>query len=157
MTVEGSGPWLDADEQRAWRVWLNAHAMLSARLNRELQAHSGLSLSDYDVLVALTDVEERALRMFELGERLQWEKSRLSKHLARMDARGLIRRTPCADDRRGANVELTPEGREAIEKAAPDHVALVRELVFDGLDAEHVRALREVGESLLRRLSDGDR
>lgn len=156
MTVDGSAPWLDEDEQRAWRAWINAHAVLSARLNRELQSHNGLSLSDYDVLVALTDVEERSLRMFELGERLQWEKSRLSKHLARMDARGLIRRTPCEDDRRGANVELTDEGRAAIEAAAPDHVALVRELIFEGLDAEHVRALREAGELILGRLQATD-
>lgn len=145
--------WLDDDQQRAWRAWLDVHAVLSARLNRHLQSESGLSLADYDVLVALTDVPEHGLRMFELGQRLQWEKSRLSKHVARMVGRGLLRRTECADDRRGAHVELTDEGLAAIEAAAPAHVDFVHELVFDGLTADQVRDLGSMCETVLRRVA----
>ncbi|WP_278257579.1 MarR family winged helix-turn-helix transcriptional regulator [Nocardioides convexus] len=97
-----------------------------------LQAASGLSLSDYEILVALTDedVPEHSLRMFELGERLQWEKSRVSKQVSRMEARGLVERRHCADDRRGAFVDLTEAGHAAIAAAAPSHVDLVREPVL---------------------------
>ena len=100
--------WLDAEETHAWRAWLDLNNRLFARLNRELQATSGLSISDYEILVALTDddVPERSLRMYELGERLQWEKSRVSKQVSRMEARGLVARRHCADDRRGAFVEI---------------------------------------------------
>ncbi|HWU23638.1 MAG TPA: MarR family transcriptional regulator, partial [Nocardioides sp.] len=76
--------WLDDREELAWRGWLDAHTLLSAALGRELQRTSGLSLADYEVLVNLTDVPEQTLRMYELGERMQWEKSRLSKQLTRM-------------------------------------------------------------------------
>lgn len=148
-------PWLDDEQQAAWRGWLDVHAQLSARIGRELQAASGLSLSDYEILVALTDddVPDRSLRMFELGERLQWEKSRVSKQVSRMEARGLVERRHCADDRRGAFVDLTEAGLAAIAAAAPGHVALVRELFFEGLSQEQVRALSAFTSGVLERVN----
>lgn len=154
--MRNDGPWLDSEEQRAWRAWLDAHAHLSARLNRELQASSGLSLSDYDVLVHLTDVPNDRLRAFELGEGLQWEKSRVSRQVSRMAARGLVAKEASPEDGRGAYVVLTPAGRRAIEEAAPAHVELVRRLVFDGLSAQQVRTLAAVALSVVRRLDEPD-
>ncbi|MFC7505875.1 MarR family winged helix-turn-helix transcriptional regulator [Nocardioides sp. CPCC 206347] len=151
--------WLDAEEQQAWRAWVDLNSQLSARLNRELQAASGLSIADYEILVALTDqrsddgVDDCSLRMFELGERLQWEKSRVSKQITRMEARGLVVRRHCADDRRGAFVDLTEEGMAAIAGAAPGHVELVRELFFDGMDREQVAALTRYATTVLDRLA----
>ena len=147
--------WLGEEEQLAWRGWLELHTQLSARLNRDLQATSGLSLADYEILVALTDtdVPDRSLRMFELGERLQWEKSRVSKQVSRMEARGLLVRRNCADDRRGAFVELTEAGLAAIASAAPGHVELVRELFFEGLDEQQVRDLAAFTSTALQRLA----
>ena len=144
--------WLAADEQRAWRAWLDAHAKLSARLNRELQAGSGLSLSDYDVLVHLTDVPERRLRVVELARELEWEKSRLSHHVARMERRGLVSREECEDDGRGSYIVLTPAGLAAIEGAAPGHVEAVRRVLFDGLTRDQVEALGAVADRVLARL-----
>ena len=144
--------WLDAGQQRAWRAWLDAHAHLSARLNRELQAGSGLSLSDYDVLVHLTDVPDGRLRSFELGEGLEWEKSRVSRQVARMAERGLVAKEAAPEDGRGAYVTLTRAGRRAIEEAAPAHVELVRRLLFDGLTAAQVRTLERIASSVVRRL-----
>jgi DNA-binding MarR family transcriptional regulator len=148
--------WLDDDQQRTWRAWIDVNAKLSARLGRELQASSGLSLADYEVLVALTDVPDHRLRMYELTDALQWEKSRLSKQISRMAARGLVVRSDCPEDRRGAHVALTPEGLAAIEAAAPDHVELVQRLFFDGLDHEQVRALGSFCTTILGRLDDAD-
>jgi DNA-binding MarR family transcriptional regulator len=150
--VSDSVRWLDAGQQRAWRAWLDAHAHLSARLNRELQASSGLSLSDYDVLVHLTDVSEGRLRSFELAEGLQWEKSRLSRQVARMAERGLVAKEAAPEDGRGAYVTLTRAGRRAIEDAAPAHVELVLQLLFDGLTPAQVRTLESIATSVVRRL-----
>ncbi len=146
--------WLDAEQQRAWRAWLDAHAGLSARLNRELQADSGLSLADYDVLVHLTDVPEGRLRSFELGDGLQWEKSRVSRQVSRMAERGLVAKEVAPEDGRGAYVTLTRAGRRAIEDAAPAHVELVRRLLFDGLSAGQVRSLERIANSVVRRLDE---
>lgn len=149
--------WLDERQQRAWRGHLAVAARLQAELNRRLQAESGLSLADFDVLVALSERGEHGspLRVTELAEALQWEKSRLSHHLTRMQRRGLVDRQDCPDDARGAFVLLSPTGRRAIEQAAPAHVAAVRELVFDGLDDGQVEAWADVSDLVLARIADG--
>ncbi|MEU6426553.1 MarR family transcriptional regulator [Microbispora sp. NPDC046973] len=144
--------WLDADEQRAWRAYLRMQGRLTARLNRQLQADSGLSLADYEVLVHLTDRQEGRLRPYELQRDLQWEQSRLSHHLTRMQRRGLVSREECADDGRGAYVVITEEGRRAITAAAPGHVETVRRLFFDGLTREQVAALERLSTDVLDRL-----
>jgi len=140
--------WLSADEQRVWRNYLTMTARLQSAMSRQLQADCGLSLADYDVLVALDGRareeqlgqrareeqlgQERGCRIAELGERLGWEQSRLSHQLSRMRARGLVERTGAKDDRRAATVDLTADGRAALTSAAPGHAELVRALVFDG-------------------------
>lgn len=148
--------WLDAAQQRAWRGFLDVHARIAARLNRDLQRTSGLSLSDYDILVHLTDVPDGRLRAFELGDALQWDKSRISKQVTRLAIRDLVAREECEADRRGAYVVLTPAGRRAIEAAAPAHVELVQQLVFDTLTASQVRAWAAISGALLRRLAAAD-
>ncbi len=149
--------WLDATQQRAWRGFLDAHARLAARLNRDLQRTSGLTLSDYDILVHLTDVPDGRLRAFELGEALQWDKSRVSKQVARLAARDLVAKEECEADRRGAYVVLTRTGRRAIEAAAPAHVELVQQLVFDTLTPSQVRTWRTISGLILERLAALDR
>lgn len=144
--------WLDEREQRAWRGYLAMQARLQARLNRRLQDDSGLSLTDFDVLVALTDADDVRMRVHELADTLQWERSRLSHQLSRMQRRGLLEREDCEDDARGAFVVLTDAGRRAIERAAPGHVEAVRELVFDGLDDDQVDALARIAEIVLQRV-----
>lgn len=146
--------WLDDEQQVAWRAWLDLNVKLTARLNREMQAESGLSLADYEILVVLTDhdVPDRSMRMFELGERLQWEKSRVSKQISRMETRGLVVRRHCADDRRGAFVDLTEQGMAAIAAAAPAHVDLVRQFFFEGMDPEQIAGLTRFAATVLGRL-----
>jgi DNA-binding MarR family transcriptional regulator len=144
--------WLDEPQQRAWRGYLRMQSRLSARLNRQLQTDSDLSLADFDVLVALTDQDEERLRVSELARVLQWEKSRLSHHVGRMERRGLVVREECAADGRGAFVVLTPEGRRAIEAAAPPHVDAVRRLVFDNLTPDQVATMDAIAQQVLARL-----
>ncbi|MFC4059128.1 MarR family winged helix-turn-helix transcriptional regulator [Planomonospora corallina] len=145
-------PWLDDDQQRAWRAYLRMQARLSAALNRRLQTSSGLSLADYDVLVHLTDAPDGRLRPYELQHALEWEQSRLSHHLSRMQRRGLVERRECADDGRGAFIVLTETGREAIATAAPGHVEAVRELFIDALGPDQVGALHHLATQVLVRI-----
>ena len=145
--------WLTEEQQRVWRQYLVVTAELQVQMNRQLQRDRGLSLADYDVLVAVDELD--ACRVNELGERLGWEQSRLSHQLRRMRARGLVSRRGAEDDRRGATVELTAAGREALEAAAPGHVAFVRDVVFDGVGAAELRALDRWTSGVLSRLGRG--
>jgi DNA-binding MarR family transcriptional regulator len=152
---ENMTQWLRDDEQRAWRGLLQMTSRLNAQLNRQLQETSGLSLADYDVLVPLSEAPDGRLRVFEIGDILAWEQSRLSHHLARMQKRGLVDRQDCQTDRRGAFIVLTEDGRAAITAAAPGHAEAVRRLVFDGLTPEQVATLGAVTAHVLDRLRAG--
>jgi DNA-binding MarR family transcriptional regulator len=143
--------WLTEEQQRIWRGYLDMSSRLQTAMHRQLQQDCELSLSDYDVLVALT--ERGPLRINELGEALAWEQSRLSHQLRRMRGRGLVARQGSDDDRRGAIVELTDGGRAALELAAPGHVELVRSAMFDGMSAAQLRAFGEVVEAVAERLA----
>lgn len=147
-------PWLTAENEQLWRRWLRLNALLPAVLNRELQADADLSLPDFDVLVQLTDNTEGRVRVTDLARGLNWERSRVSHHVTRMERRGLVAREECSDDGRGAWVVLTGDGRKAIEQAAPGHVATVRRLVFDALTADEVAVLTGVVDKVLGRLDD---
>lgn len=144
--------WLTDEQEQVWRRWLRLNALLPAALNRELQTDAGLSLPDFDVLVHLTDSVHGRIRVNDLAQALQWEKSRLSHHVTRMERRGLLRRENCPDDARGAFVVVTPAGRAAIEQAAPGHVRAVRDLVFDQLSAAELDSLDAVTRKVLGRL-----
>ena len=140
--------WLDEREQAAWRAYLDMNAKLNARLNREMQEQCGISIADFSVLVQLSEHVDSRMRVLELARALGWEKSRLSHQLTRMQQRHLISRSNCSEDRRGAWVELTPQGRETIEAAAPRHVESVRRYLFDELDDEQVRALEQIARTV---------
>jgi DNA-binding MarR family transcriptional regulator len=146
--------WLTAEEQRVWRRWLTLNARLSATLQKELHDDAGLSMPDFEVLVHLTDSPEGRVRVTDLARLLQWERSRVSHHVTRMESRRLVQRVECTEDGRGAFVVITPQGRAAIEQAAPGHVNTVRRLVFDALSPEEVDAFAAIIEKALARLDN---
>jgi DNA-binding MarR family transcriptional regulator len=147
-------PWLTAREQHVWRGWMALNAQLTAALQRDMQDDAGLSMSDFAVLVHLTDEPDGRVRVTDLARVLTWERSRLSHHVTRMERRGLVERVECPEDGRGAFVVVTAAGRAAIEHAAPGHVRAVRRLVFDGLTGEQVDDLGAVVDALLARMAE---
>ncbi len=157
-TTSSAGPaaapprWLDEREQAAWRAFLSMKTQLDARLAAELRQDSGLSSADFAVLVGVSEAPERRIRAHVLGANLVWEKSRLSKQISRMEARGLVVRESCPHDARGSFVVLTPLGLQTVERAAVHHVARVREAFFDSLTDEQVGQLTAISIAVIDRL-----
>lgn len=146
--------WLNEREERAWRSLQFMQMRLDGELARQLAADSGLSYPDYTVLVALTDRPDGRMRLFELGEILGWEKSRLSHHVARMAKRDLVTKEPCDADRRGAFVVVTTHGRAEIADAAPGHLAAVRRLFVDRLTPSQLDAVGDAADIVLAALDE---
>jgi DNA-binding MarR family transcriptional regulator len=143
--------WLTEPEQQAWRNLSLMQLQLVALLGREL-ADDGLSYQDYLVLATLSDQPDGRMRLNELGGVLGWEKSRVSHHMTRMEARGLVTRVRCATDQRGWFIVLTDAGRAASEAAAPAHVAVVRRHFVDLLTAEQLATLDTIARTVLEHL-----
>ena len=132
--------WLNDEEKALWRDYLALQGRLHLEIQRDLKASSGLTEPEFEVLVHLSEADG-PLRMTALADALQWERSRVSHQVTRMVKRGLVQRTSCPEDGRGAFVSTTDEGMREIEKAAPDHVATVRRVFLDRLDDDDKREL----------------
>lgn len=145
--------WLSDDEQRAWRSYLAANRLLAVELEKGLQQH-GLSSSDYEVLVHLSEAPEQRLRMWELAKATLLEKSRLSHQITRMEKAGLVRRQSCPGDRRGQFAVLTEQGWETIRRVAPHHVEQVRASFIDRLDEEQIKTLTEIFTPMAEALNE---
>lgn len=144
--------WLDDAEFRAWIGYRRMRLLLDAEIGRDLLADSGLSMPDYDVLSALTSSEGHRRRLTDLADRMLWSKSRLSRHIGRMEQRGLVAREECESDARGAVVVLTQDGLRTIQLAAPSHVESVRRHFLDLLSPEQLDALGAMAERVLDHL-----
>lgn len=140
--------WLDVDQQRAWRGFVHVWQRLSSGFVEGF-TEAGLSEPDFVLLVPLSEAPDGQLRARDLAREVSWDKSRLSKHVARMERRGLVLRQDCAADGRGLIITLTGKGRELIEHAAPIHVAIVRKLFIDKLSAADLRALDRICAKVL--------
>lgn len=147
--------WLDADEQCAWREFLAATRSLFEALDRQLQHDSGIPLAYYDILVQLSEVPDRSLRMSRLAERVGASPSRLSHAVTQLEAKGWVTRTRCPTDRRGQFAVLTDAGYDVLVAAAPGHVEAVRTLLLDPLDDEQVRQLQAISEAVRARAEAG--
>lgn len=144
-------PRLTARELAIWRSLLDTTAELRRVLGAKLQ-ESGLSPADYQVLLALREADGTRLRSSELAATIEWERSRLSHHLGRMERRGLIRRDDCATDSRGAEVSLTESGAAAFRRAGAPHLRAIKKHFVDALTPEQLEALADVLQSLQRHL-----
>jgi DNA-binding MarR family transcriptional regulator len=144
--------WLTDAEQRAWRAYLAGSRMLTHTLERGHQQH-GLSSTDYEILVQLSEAPDHRLRMSQLAVATLLEKSRLSHQITRMERAGLIERMPCADDRRGQYAVLTEKGWETIQRVAVNHVEQVRDAFIDRMTPEQLATLGEA----FQQVADGMR
>jgi DNA-binding MarR family transcriptional regulator len=133
--------WLTAREQAVWRAYLDVMRLLLERLQRQLLEDGGMSLAEYEILVQLSETSQRRLRMAELADRAVTSRSRLTHTVSRLESRGLVRREPCPDDRRGVLCILTEDGFAALVAAAPGHVEAVRGIMFDPLELDDLEAL----------------
>lgn len=152
MTTQATR-WLTADQQRSWRAWLTASVLLTDCLSRELQAQHGLTISDYDILVRLSEAPDRRMRMSDLADATLSSRSRLSHQIDRLAADGLVAREACHVDRRGAYAVLTENGMSRLERIAPDHVASVRAHLVDQLSDDELAALGQTCRKLVDHLA----
>ncbi|ARU52229.1 DNA-binding MarR family transcriptional regulator [Cellulosimicrobium cellulans] len=135
--------WLDPEQQRLWRAYLDGTVRFIESLGRDHEERSDVSLNEYELLVRLSESPDHTLRMSALADGLARSRSRVTHTVARMEARGLVRRSASTGDRRGVNCEMTAEGYRVLVASAPAHVAAVRRFMVDVLTPEQFRALGE--------------
>ena len=145
--------WLTPAEESAWRKYIVASRRLYEALDEDLAGH-GLSLSDYEILVHLSEAKDRSLRMSDLADKTILSRSRLSHRIKYMEGKGWVERQKCASDKRGTWAVMTNKGWNAIVKAAPDHVASIRKRFIEPIskaDQANIANAFEKVEKVLRK------
>ncbi|MFY9263372.1 MAG: MarR family transcriptional regulator [Actinomycetaceae bacterium] len=141
--------WLDDAEQHAWRSFLRGQALVLEGINSDVVENSALTLNEYEVLVRLSECEDRRTRMSNLAKDLVHSRSRLTHTVSRLEKAGYVERFPCPDDRRGIICGLTDAGFERLANAAPDHVESVRARMIDRLEREEFLELGRIFAKLV--------
>ncbi|MCR6489257.1 MarR family winged helix-turn-helix transcriptional regulator [Amycolatopsis sp. OK19-0408] len=142
---------LEPAEWEFWDTWMRAQRLLVRELDRGLQRDCGISKAEFSVLVRLVRLGE-PMRVGELADALDWEKSRVSHLLTRMENRGLVARIEDGAGGRRTGIELTAEGRRAARAAIHAHGGNLRRLVFDRLTPEQRAAIGAWNEDVVGRL-----
>jgi len=135
-------------ELTAWRSVLLAADVLRFRVSAEIRPRTGLSPAEHSVLIHLDEAPDRRMGQRHLADELFWSKSRLSRQLTRMQARGLVNRTSDGGAP-GVQVTLTDAGLEVIRAAAPVHADAVRRHLIDAASADELAAIVRLADRLL--------
>ncbi len=144
MTAEGEVRWLDDGQQRSWRALMMGMTLLLERLDDDLSREFGMSLTEYEVLVRLSERPGRAMRMAQLADAMAHSRSRVTHTVARMEAAGYVTRGTTPEDGRGVVATMTPEGHDLLRRAAPCHVESVRRTMVDLVDPDDFAAVGRV-------------
>ncbi|MFK3985088.1 MarR family winged helix-turn-helix transcriptional regulator [Micromonospora sp. NPDC050397] len=139
-------------ELAVWRALIDTTDELRKILGSQLLRESNLSPADYQVLLALHEADGRRMRSSELAASIDWERSRLSHHLGRMERRGLIRRDDCATDNRGSEISFTDDGARLFRASTAPHFRAIKQHFADALTPVQLDALADITRALQRHL-----
>ena len=148
MTVAGEARWLDETQQHSWRALMMGMTLLMERLDDDLRREFGMSLTEYEVMVRLSERPGRAMRMAQLADAMAHSRSRVTHTVARMEAAGYVTRGTTPEDGRGVVATMTDTGYELLVKAAPCHVESVRRNLVDLVADEDFAAVGRVFDSV---------
>jgi DNA-binding MarR family transcriptional regulator len=127
--------------------------LLQTELEPVFAAH-GVNGGEFDVLAAVRRAgKPYRLTPTELSKALMVTSGGMTKRLAALEGRGLIRREPDPNDGRSTAVALTPEGKRLVEAILPDHVANEQRLLSE-LTSKERAELAGLLEALALSLGD---
>jgi DNA-binding MarR family transcriptional regulator len=108
-----------ADRMAAVTSVMRVQQLLLGEIERVLRPF-GLTFASFEALRLLAFTRRGELPMGKIGERLMVHPASVTNTVDRLEARGLVRRRPAAEDRRRILAELTDAGRELVEAATAE-------------------------------------
>jgi DNA-binding MarR family transcriptional regulator len=148
--VDGSVPYrgkavkpLTDTEQAAWRALMRLLIVLPRVIEADMIRAGQLTISEYTVLMHLSEAGDRSMRMNALAELARLTGSGMSRIVTRLEGEGLVERRRSGEDGRGQVVALTGAGLAQLEATFPGHLASVRHHVFDALTGVDLGSLTD--------------
>lgn len=135
----------DPSSKRRLKMWirlLGVTRTAESSLREFLRVRHDTTLPRFDVMAALFRRRD-GVTMSELSRMLLVSNGNATTVVDRLEADGLVRRTPSDIDRRTVHVALTPEGLAQFEGLAAEHEAEVSRL-FAGLSEADLDVLTDI-------------
>jgi len=125
-------------------MYFETTARLLDRLEKRLKQQVGLTLSEYNMLLLLSEAPDGKMRMGQLADAIVFSPSRLTYQVKVLTDRGLVNRVKCQDDGRAWEAELTSEGRTMFRRASIIHAKGVKQLFTDVVSEEQLAELHQI-------------
>jgi MarR family 2-MHQ and catechol resistance regulon transcriptional repressor len=133
-----------ADDLKLWVVLARAHAAVERRILDDIAEH-GMSIAEFGILELLYHKGPQLLG--DIQRRILVSSGGITFLVDRLEAKGLVAREACPDDRRARFAVLTPAGRTLMKRIFPRHATAVSR-ALSGLTREE----RQAATKLLRAL-----
>ena len=138
-----------------WRAFLLAHARVSRRLDEELRAEHDLSFGEYDAMLTIAQAPGRRIRMSRLADEVILSKSGVTRLVDRLVGDGLVERSACLADARGAEAVLTERGLTRLRAASKTHLRGIQEHFVGILDSADLEVVERAMSSVARLAGSG--
>jgi len=138
----------------AWGYLLRLQSQVVARIEEDLKQQGEISLTWYDVLLALDNAPEKRLRMSEVADRIVLSRSALTRSVDKLEAEGYLRRERCRHDERGAYAVLTKKGERALTRARPVYWAGIKKYFAGNLTDTDISNLESILEKIVIHFQD---
>jgi DNA-binding MarR family transcriptional regulator len=132
----------------AWAGFLRMQAQLLRRLNAELQANHGITLSEYEVLLFLDWAPQSRLPISTLASSVFLSLSGVSRLVDRLVRDGYVQREASTQDSRVSYAVLTQAGLEKRRAAQPTHLNGVRQHFLSHFSNEELLMLARFWERI---------
>ena len=139
-------------QQVAWRIFLNAHALITKRVDAALLGEGCISYETYDVLITLSEAPDYRLRMSELAGATFFSNSGISRRVGRLEKECYLRREGCELDGRVFYAILTEEGKAALHRAWPVYEKVIEEEFAKAMSAVEARELSRILKSVVTKI-----
>ena len=140
-----------------WRAFLTAHALVTRRLDEDLRTEQQMTLAEYAALLQLAQAPARRLRMNQLADGIILSRSGVTRLIDRLEADGLVARSQCSSDGRGAEAVLTDVGFDRLRRASRTHLRGIKAYFLDSVDPDDLEPIRRSCESVGRRVRSDER
>jgi DNA-binding MarR family transcriptional regulator len=129
---------------QSWVSFLRAHAAITRQLNTDLLNEHGLTLSDYEVLLRLSNADDEMMRRVDLAGSVLLTASGITRLLDGLEQAGFVEKASCASDARVSYAKLTAAGRRKLTEAAQTHLAGIEELFTGRFSEDELERLAEL-------------
>ncbi|HLW17020.1 MAG TPA: MarR family transcriptional regulator [Actinomycetota bacterium] len=138
-----------AGQTELWASLMRGQALLADAVSDRLEAEAGIPLAWYEVLAALAEAPEGALRMQDLGQSMWLSKSGLTRLCDRIEEAGYLSRQSCPTDRRGTFAVITDVGHAKVRDARPVFARASEDLFLQHLSARERDVLRSAMNKII--------